>query len=137
MAAEPFTLPARTETVGFDRFSDERQVLLTTYKRDGSAVGTPVHIAVAGPVAYVRTFDPSGKHKRLRRNPHVEIAPCGLRGRVTGLPMHASARVLDGEEAERAARLLAEKYPFLHGKLIPWYHRRKGLVTTQIELSLP
>jgi hypothetical protein len=30
---------------------------------------------------------------------------------------------------------LAAKYPFLHGRLIPWYHRRKGLVTTHIELT--
>jgi PPOX class probable F420-dependent enzyme len=116
------------------RFTAERQVALTTYRRDGTPVATPVHIAVVGPIAYIRTFDPSGKLKRMRHNGNVEVAPCTLRGRVTGLPTRAHARILDGAEAATAAGALAAKYPFLHGKLIPWVHRRKGVVTTQIEL---
>jgi PPOX class probable F420-dependent enzyme, Rv2061 family len=115
-----------------DRFGTERNVLLTTFRRDGTPVGTPVHIAVVGSVAYIRTFEPSGKLKRMRRNNHVEIAPCTVRGRVTGAPLRATARILDGKDAVAAARALAAKYPVLHGRLIPWYHRRKGLVTTQV-----
>ena len=134
MAHRPDARPTRA--AAFDRFTDQRNVLLTTYRRDGTPVGTPVHIAVVGDIAYVRTFDPSGKLKRLRRNPDVEIAPCTVRGRATGLGMRATARILDGEESARAARALAGKYPFLHGRLIPWYHRRKGLVTTHIELRV-
>lgn len=118
----------------FDRFADQRNVLLTTYRRDGTPVATPVHVAVDGEVAYVRTFDPSGKLKRIRRRSDVEIAPSTFRGRVTGPAQRATARILSGEESDRAARLLAAKYPFLHGRLIPWYHRRKGLVTTHLEL---
>jgi PPOX class probable F420-dependent enzyme len=118
-----------------DRFGRERQILLTTFRRDGTPVGTPVHVAVEGDVAYVRTFDPSGKLKRIRNNAEVEVAPSTVRGRPTGLASRATARVLSGDEAEHAATLLAAKYPFLHGRLIPWYHRRKHLVTTQIELT--
>ena len=125
-----------TQAAPFERFTDQRNVLLTTYRRDGTPVGTPVHIAVVGDIAYVRTFDPSGKLKRLRRNPEVEIAPSTVRGRVTGPGVRATARILDGDESARAARALAGKYPFLHGRLIPWYHRRKGLVTTHIELRV-
>ena len=110
-------------------------MLLTTYRRDGTPVPTPVHIAVDGEVAYIRTFDPSGKLERMRRCADVEIAPCTVRGRVTGASLRASARILAGEESARAGRALAAKYPFLHGKLFPWYHRRKGLVTTNIELT--
>ena len=131
----PRTGGPATAMGAFDRFTDERNVLLTTYRRDGTPVGTPVHIAVVGAIAYIRTFDPSGKLKRLRRNHEVEIAPCTVRGRVTGPAMRATARILDGEESARAGGALAEKYPFLHGKLIPWYHRRKGLVTTNVELQ--
>ena len=118
----------------FARFTDQRTAALTTYRRDGTPVTTPMHIAVVGPIAYIRTFDPSGKLKRMRRCPDVEIAPCTVRGRVTGAAMRATARILSGEESMRADQALAAKYPFLHGKLIPWYHRRKGLVTTNIEL---
>ena len=119
----------------FARFVDQKTILLTTYRRDGTPVPTPVHIAVDGEVAYIRTFDPSGKLKRMRRNAEVEIAPSTMRGRVTGDAVHATARILNGAEAARAARAMAAKYPFTHGRLIPWYHRRKHLVTTEIMLT--
>jgi uncharacterized protein len=125
----------RQRTGPFTRFAGERQILLTTYRRDGTPVGTPVHVAVEGDRAYVRTFEPSGKLKRIRNNPEVEIAPSTLRGRPTGPARNVRARVLGGEEAAHAAHLLAAKYPLLHGRLIPWYHRRKHLVTTELELT--
>ena len=115
--------------------AEERTVLLTTYRRDGTPVGTPVHIAGDGEHVYIRTFAPSGKVKRLRRNTSVAVAACTMRGRVTGPALAATARILDGDEAEAAARALAAKYPLLHGHLIPWYHRRRGLVTTHVELT--
>ena len=118
------------------RFADERQVLLTTFRRDRTPVPTPVHITVEGDHAYVRTFAPSGKLKRIHNNPEVLIAPSTWRGRPTGDAIDVTARVLDGEEAAHAARLLATKYPVLHGRLIPWYHRRKQLVTTELELTV-
>ncbi|HZP28898.1 MAG TPA: PPOX class F420-dependent oxidoreductase [Acidimicrobiia bacterium] len=129
------TTDLRTPAQPLERFADDRQILLTTYRRDGTPVGTPVHVVVDGDHAYVRTFEPSGKLKRIRRNPDVEVAPSTLRGRPTGPATPATARVLEGDEAEHAARLLAAKYPVLHGRLIPWYHRRKRLVTTELELT--
>jgi PPOX class probable F420-dependent enzyme len=120
----------------FDPIASAKTILLTTFKRDGTPVGTPVNVAVmSGDVAYVRTFDPSGKLKRMRRNADVEVAPSTLRGRATGPSVPARARVLAGSESETAATALAHKYPLMHGRLIPWYHRRKGLITTQIELT--
>ena len=125
----------QTQAHPFARFAKQKTIALTTYRRDGTPVVTPVHIAVEGPVAYIRTFDPSGKLKRMRHTPDVDIAPSTMRGRVTGESMHATARVLSGREAERAAKAMAAKYPFAHGKLIPWYHRRKHLITTEIMLT--
>jgi PPOX class probable F420-dependent enzyme len=119
----------------FARFAKQKTIVLTTYRRNGTPVPTPVHIAVDGPVAYIRTFDPSGKLKRMRHTAEVEIAPSTMRGRITGDSMRATARVLSGHEAETAAKAMAAKYPFAHGRLIPWYHRRKHLVTTEIMLT--
>jgi uncharacterized protein len=119
-----------------DRFRDQWAVLLTTYRRDGTPVETAVNIAVDDSVAYVRTFDPSGKLKRVRHNPAIEIAPCTVRGRATGPAVSGRARILDGEESLRAAASLAAKYPFLQRRLIPWYHGRKHLVTTEVELRI-
>jgi hypothetical protein len=55
-------------TTTLQRFEKQKTVLLTTYKRDGSGVGTPVNLAVEGEHAFFRTYDRSWKAKRLRRN---------------------------------------------------------------------
>jgi uncharacterized protein len=110
-------------------------VLLTTYRRDGRPVGTPVSIAVDEDRAFVRTWDTSGKFKRIRNNPEVEVAPSTVLGRATGPAIHARARVLEGDESARAARLLARKHPILHGLLVPAVHRLRGNETVHLELT--
>lgn len=113
----------------------QRNVLLTTHRRDGTPVGTPVHVAVEGDRAYVRTWDTTGKIKRIRNNPKVEMAPSTVLGRPTGPGIRARARILGGEESARAGRRLAAKYPALHGVLIPLVHRLRGNVTVHLELQ--
>ena len=45
------------------------------------------------------------KLKRIERNPHVRLAPCTIRGRVTGDFIDGRARVMsDSETAEAIAR---------------------------------
>src|SRR5919202_6601246 len=95
----------------FEPFVDQKAVLLTTYKRDGTGVGTPVHIAVDGDRAFIRTWDTTWKLKRIRNNPEVEVAPSTMRGEPTGPAIHARARVLEGAESAYAARALARKHP--------------------------
>ena len=112
-----------------------RTVLLTTYRRNGSPVNTPVHLAIEDGRAFFRTFDRAGKIKRLRRNPQVEVAPCTARGRVTGRALSATARILTGDGAARARRALAGKYPFIHGVLVPMAHRLRGYRTVHLELT--
>jgi len=115
-------------------FVQQQTVLLTTYRRDGTPVGTAVHIAVDGDRAFIRSWATSGKVKRIRNNPNVEIAPSTARGKPTGPAVHAHARLLQGEEAAYAAKTLAHKYRILHGFLIPWFHRLRGYQTVQIEV---
>lgn len=103
--------------------TDQRTVLLETFRRDGTPVATPVSIAVDGPRAVVRTFARAGKTTRLRRNPEVRVAPCTVRGTPTGPALAARARALEGDEARIAARLLRRKHPLLHGVLVPLAHR--------------
>jgi PPOX class probable F420-dependent enzyme len=115
-------------------FVRQRAVLLTTYRKDGRPVGTAVSIAVEGDRAFVRTFDSAGKLKRIRHNPEVEIAPSTMRGRPTGPAIRVHARILDGEEAIAASRLLARKYPIMHGVAVPLFHRIRRNRTMHIEL---
>ena len=116
-------------------FVRQKTVLLTTYKRGGTGVGTPVHIAVDGDRAFVRTWDTTWKLKRVRNNPEVELAPCTVGGKPTGPAIRALARVLGGAESAYAAEMLARKYPVLHGVLIPLVHRLRGNKTMHIELT--
>jgi PPOX class probable F420-dependent enzyme len=116
-------------------FTRQQTALLTTYRRDGTPVGTPVHVAVEGAHAYFRTWNTTGKLKRIQRNPLVELAPSTVGGRPTGSPVHARARVLEGAEARHAAQLLGAKYPILHTWLIPLGHRLMGKRTVHLELS--
>lgn len=116
-------------------FVRQNTVVLTTYRRNGTPVGTPVHIAVAGDRAFVRTYDTAGKYKRICRNPEVTIAPSKVGGRPTGPPIHAWARVLTGEDWVTAGKALARKYPILHGLLIPWFHRLRRNKTIHFELT--
>ena len=119
----------------FDRFVNQKTVLLTSYRRDGTPVGTPVNIAVEGTRAFVRTFDSAWKLKRVRNNPAVEIAPSTMRGQPTGPAIRARARLLAGSEAERASQALNKKHPILHGVLVPLVHRLRGNKAVHIELT--
>jgi PPOX class probable F420-dependent enzyme len=125
-----------TTTATFAPFARQRTVLLTTYRRDGTPVGTPVSIAVAGDRAFFRTYDKAWKSKRLRRNPDATIAPSTVRGTPTGPAIHARARLLNGAEATAAARALARKYPLLHGFLVPLAHRLARYTTLHYELTV-
>ncbi|MBA2782437.1 MAG: PPOX class F420-dependent oxidoreductase [Rubrobacteraceae bacterium] len=110
-------------------------VLLTTYRRDGTPVGTAVNIVVEGDLAYFRTWATAWKLRRIRNNPEVEFAPSTALGRPTAKAIQARARVLEGEDSARAGRLLARKYPAMHGLLVPLVHRLRGNRTMHVELT--
>ncbi|HTX00901.1 MAG TPA: PPOX class F420-dependent oxidoreductase [Acidimicrobiales bacterium] len=112
-----------------------KYMLLTTFRRDGSAVSTPVHLVAEPDVVFFRTWDVSGKAKRLRNAASVEIAPCNVRGHRRGEPIRAKAVLLEGEASEQAARRLAHKHPLMHGRLIPWFHRKRGWTTQQYRVE--
>ena len=119
----------------FEPFRRRQTALLTTYKRDGTPVATPVTIAVEGERAFVRTWDRAWKARRMRNNPDVLVAPSTMRGRSTGDAMPARSRLLDGEEARRAARALARRQPILQGVLVPLAHRVMRYRTLHYELT--
>lgn len=116
-------------------FLRQGTILLHTKKRDGSWVPTPVSIAVHDDRAYIRTYAKAGKSKRLRNFPEVQFCPSTFRGKPTGATVHANARLLDGDEARTAARLLSRKYPVLHGLLVPLAHRLMRTATLHYELN--
>jgi uncharacterized protein len=119
---------------GLDAVRDAKTILLTTYKRDGTPVETPVSIAFGGGRAYFRSYDKAWKTKRLRSNPHVEVAASTLRGRRTGPLTGARAVLLNGEQARAAARALRRRHRLLQAVLVPLAHRLLGYQTMHYEL---
>jgi hypothetical protein len=59
-----------------------------------------------------------------------------MRGRVTGARVAGRATLLDEACAPRVQALLARKHPLLQGRLVPAFHKRKGLRTLFYELTL-
>jgi PPOX class probable F420-dependent enzyme len=129
-------------------FAGQKTVILTTYRRDGTPVDTPVHIAVNDGHAFIRTYEKAYKTKRLRRRPEAELwlasngtAPATLAlarpraARRIGSPVHVRATELSGDESRRAGAALARKYPLLQGVLIPRMHRLQGTRTVNVELT--
>lgn len=125
---------AETRAALLAPFVHQHTVLLTTYRRNGTPVGTPVNIAIEGGHGVVRTWDTAGKMKRLRHTSDVEIAASTRRGRPTGPPIRAHARILTGDESIRAGQVLARKHPIIHGVAVPLIHRLRGNTTSHIEL---
>ena len=122
---------------GLAQVRKAKTILLTTFKRDGTPISTPVSIAFDGGRAFFRSYDKAWKTKRLRRNPHVEVAPSTLRGKPTGPTVTARATMLDGEQSQIAAHALARRHPVLQGVLVPTAHRVMHYRTMHYELSQP
>ena len=110
-------------------------MVVTTYKRDGSAVATAVNVVVIGAHAYFRTWSTAGKAKRLRRDSRVAIAPSTARGKPTGPAISATARLLEPDEVPPVKQALSRKYPILQGRLVPLAHRLRHYGTVHYELS--
>jgi uncharacterized protein len=126
--------PVPTASSGLEPFIHQWTTLLTTFKRDGTAVGTPVNLAVDGDRAYFRSYDKAWKTKRLRNNPAVVIAPSTLRGKPTGPEVRGTTRLLGGEEERHAREVIAKKYPVFQRLLIPLGHRLSRYTTMHYEV---
>ncbi|WP_460863658.1 PPOX class F420-dependent oxidoreductase [Rhodococcus aerolatus] len=105
-------------------------VLLTTFRRSGAAVPTPVWAARDGDELLVWTVADSGKVKRVRRSGEVTLARCSVRGTPEGPEVRGTARVLDADGTERARRAIRAKYG-LRGFLVMTASRlRRGSAGT-------
>ena len=89
-----------------------KYVSITSYRRNGAGVSTPVWFVSEGDRLLVMTETGSGKVKRIGRNPFVTVASCSARGRLRGRPSPAIAELLPATEVERVKRLMGRKYRF-------------------------
>jgi len=111
---------ATTDTSALD---DAKYVALTTFRRSGDAVVSPVWTVRHGDGWACTTGSESGKVKRLRHTGRVELAPCDMRGNVAAnAPRFAgTARVVaDPGEYDQVRRAVAKKYGLMSALLTAW-----------------
>ena len=86
-------------------------ISLTTFRRSGAAVATPVWFALDGTTVCVETGPATGKAKRIRHTPTVTLAPCTATGALKGQAVEGTARILESEAGRKAAQeALGRKY---------------------------
>lgn len=89
---------------------NQSYISLTTFRKTGVGVPTPVWFGEDDGKLYVMTRGTMGKAKRIRNNPKVQVAPCTMSGKVTGAQSPATARVLPPEEHDHARETINRKY---------------------------
>jgi PPOX class probable F420-dependent enzyme len=105
-------------------------VALTTYRRDGTPVTTPVWAAAEGDSLYLFSNATAGKVKRLRNSSRAAIAPCTATGKVTGAQLPAEAFNLTSDQMPKVWKLLTKKYG-IAARLFVAYDRARTLLGMQ------
>ena len=122
MATQTSERPAQQTTPDLDALFPGRYLSVTSFKRDGTGVATPVWSISDGTRLFAFTDLHSPKVWRIRRNPHVLVAPCRVNGALRGQPIPAHAEVLTDEaDMERVQRLLLDRYKISYRVVMLFY----------------
>ncbi|MFJ2886855.1 PPOX class F420-dependent oxidoreductase [Streptomyces sp. NPDC087305] len=113
------TTPRSDFDQALDRIGRGSHVSLTTFRRNGLGVPTPVGSLVHDGTLYALTPPDTGKAKRIRNNPQVTVAPCNMKGTVPDgvAAVPAIARLLDPAETARVEEMMRRRffmYPVVH-----------------------
>lgn len=116
---------------------DTRYIALTTYRRDGRPVTTPVWAAPLNGSLYVVTARSTGKVRRLRATDRVRFAPSNMNGRrILGAWHEGSGRVVEDEQRRgEALAALRRKYGW-QMSLAMLINRLRGLDRERVVLEL-
>jgi PPOX class probable F420-dependent enzyme len=98
------------ETITLDRLAEGKYLLLTTYRRNGTPVATPVWVVRDQDALGVWTVADSFKVKRIRGRADVLVGPCDARGNPTGTQVPGTAEICDEATGARYRALIARKY---------------------------
>ncbi|HEX8037218.1 MAG TPA: PPOX class F420-dependent oxidoreductase [Ktedonobacterales bacterium] len=122
-----------TEQHAFAVLRASKVALLTTFRRNGQGVETPVGIRLADGKVYFTTWSTTGKVKRLARNPRVTLAPFTKMGmRVIGPTVEGTARRLEEAEVEKLSAIFK---PSLWDRMWNWIYQLRGWQAIHYEVS--
>ncbi|ATL32860.1 PPOX class F420-dependent oxidoreductase [Streptomyces formicae] len=92
------------------RLSAGKYLLVSSYRKDGTLVPSPVWVVRDGDALGIWTVADSWKVKRIKRRADVMVGPCDLRGNPTGEQVPATAEVVPQEVTARYRTLITRKY---------------------------
>jgi uncharacterized protein len=122
-----------TQTTAFPNLQGQQYASLSTFRKSGEAVATPVWFALEGGKLYIVTMAKAGKTKRIRNNPQVQLAPCTSAGKLLGPSVDGTARVLSASEGKLADALLLKKYGlFYRGFGLMWRIQRAEVAYLEV-----
>lgn len=93
-----------------DDLAAGKYLLLTTFRRDGTPVPTPVWVMRDGPALVICSAADAGKVKRIRNSGNVTITASDWRGKPRGAPVLAYAELLPPEATPHVIDLMKRKY---------------------------
>ncbi|MFJ6656673.1 PPOX class F420-dependent oxidoreductase [Streptomyces sp. NPDC091377] len=99
------------------RLAEGQYLLITSYRKNGTSVATPVWVVGDGDALGAWTVSDSWKVKRIRNRADVLVGACDVRGNPKGEQAPATAEICDAETTARYRRLLARKYGVM-GRLV-------------------
>lgn len=97
-------------TTDFNNLANEKFLLVTSFKRNGTAVPSPICHVVENGVALSVTMEETGKVKRIRNDQRVLVGPCDMRGNPTGLTYAAKARFVPVQEIKQTKSLKESRF---------------------------
>src|SRR5689334_17041228 len=133
MKGDAMTTPTLTRPTGgpaadLEALFPGRYLSVTSFKRDGTPVATPLWFVCHGAQLYALTDLHSPKVWRIRRNPRVLIAPCRANGRLCSDPVAAHAEVLtDVADLERVQSYLRARYRISYRLVMLFYRLGRRL----------
>lgn len=107
-------------------FHDHKYINLTTFRKSGEAVPTPVWFVEMDGKLYVFTGEKTGKAKRIRANGRASVAPCDARGNPLGDFIPMRARIVQDEAIIRRADALYKRRYGFQRVLLGWFNRLRG-----------
>ncbi|MFI9802769.1 PPOX class F420-dependent oxidoreductase [Streptomyces sp. NPDC052301] len=110
-----------------DLLGSGKYLLVTSHRRNGTSVATPVWVVRDGDTLGVWTAADSGKVKRIRRSSDILVGPCDVRGTPTGDQLPATAEIADPATTARYRDLIARKYGILGRLTLLGSRLRRGL----------
>ena len=97
-------------TGSIDDLRGHKYCVVTTYRKSGEPIPSPVWFGVGNGKLYFLTGAGTVKLKRIERNPEVRVAPSTTRGKPVGPPFAGRARILGPDEEAEAERWLQANY---------------------------